>query len=84
MAVFLKLEKVKQAKGSKKLKQRLTFAFFANPAGEKVDQTIVISKSKLPRFFKKLQDPSRPANIHYFSNAKSLMTSEVIGCIGTF
>ena len=57
------VEKEKQAKGGKKLKQQLTVAFFVNAAGEKVDQPIVIWKSKLPRYFMKLQDPSRPANV---------------------
>ena len=41
-------------------------------------QPIIIWKSKLSRCFKKLQDLSRPANIHYFSNPKSWMTSEVM------
>ena len=59
------IEKGKQVKGGK------TVAFFVNAAGEKVDQPIVIWKSKLPRCFMKLQDLSRPANVHYFSNPKS-------------
>ena len=65
------VEKGKQAKGGKKLKQRLTVAFFVNATGEKVDQPIVIWKSKLPRCFKKLQDPSRPADVYYFLDPKS-------------
>ena len=52
------VEKGKQAKGGKKSKQRLAVAFFVNAAGETVDQPIVIWKSKLPRCFKKLKDPS--------------------------
>ena len=60
------VEKGKQAKGGKKLKQQLTVVFFVNAAGENVDQYIVIWKSKLPCCFKKLQDPSRPANISLF------------------
>ena len=36
------VEKGKQAKGGKKLKQQLTVAFFVNAAGEKVYQPIVI------------------------------------------
>ena len=74
-------EKGKQAKGSKKSKQRLTVAFFVNAAGERVDQPIAIWKSKLPRCFKKLKDPPRPVNVHYFSNLKSWMTSEVMGAV---
>ena len=65
-------EKWKQAKGSKKLKQRLTVTFFVNAAGEK-QKTIAIWKSK-----KKLQDPSRPANVRYFWNPKYWMTSEAM------
>ena len=75
------VEKGKQAQGSKKSKQRLTVAFFVNAAGEKVEEPIVIWKSKLSRCFKKLQDPSRPANVHYFSNPKSWMTSEVMAAV---
>ena len=72
------VEKGKQAKGGQKTKQRLTVAFFVNASGEKVDQPIVIWKSKLPSCFKKLQDPSRPANVYYFSNPTSWMTFEVM------
>ena len=75
------VEKGKQAKGGKKSKQRLTVAFFVSAAGEKVDQPIVIWKSKLPRCFKKLKNPSRPANVHYYSNPKSWMTSEVMEAV---
>ena len=75
------VEKEKQAKGGNKSKQRLTVAFYANAAGEKVDQPIVIWKGKLPRCFKKLQYPSRPANVHYFSNPKSWMTFEVMEAV---
>ena len=75
------VEKGKQAQGSKKSKKRLTVAFFVNAAGEKVGEPIVIWKSKLSRCFKKLQDPSRPANVHYFSNPKSWMTSEVMAAV---
>ena len=43
-----------------------------------MNQPIVIWKSQLPRCFKKFQDTSRPANVNYFSNPKSWMTSEVM------
>ena len=69
------VEKGKQAKGGK------TVAFLVNAAGEKVDQPIVIWKSKLPCCFMKLQDPSRPANVHYFSNPKCWMASEVMEAV---
>ena len=75
------VEKGKQAKSGKKSKQRLTVAFFVNAAGEKVDHPIAIWKSKLPCCFIKFQDPSRPANVHYFSNPKSWITSEVMEAV---
>ena len=51
--------------------------FFVSAAGIKIDEPIVIWKSKFPRCFKGLRDPSRPGNVHYFSNSKSWMTSEI-------
>ena len=71
------VQKGKQAKGGKKSKQRFTIAFFVSGAGQKIDQPIAIWKSKLPRCFKGLRDPSRPGNVHYFTNSKSWMTSEI-------
>ena len=50
------VEKGKQAKGGKKSTQRLTVTFFVCAAGVKIDQPIVIWKSKPPCCFKKLQD----------------------------
>ena len=61
------VEKSKQAKGGKKSTQRFMIAFFVNAAREKV----VIWKSGLLRCFRGLRDPSRSANVHYFSNPKS-------------
>ena len=69
--------KEKKAKGGKKSKQRFTIAFFVSAAGQKIDEPIVIWKSKLPRCFKGLRDPSKPGNVHYFSNSKSWITSEI-------
>ena len=71
------VEKGKQEKRGKKSKQRFTVAFFVSTAGQKIDEPIFIWKSKLPRCFKRLRNPSRPGNIHYFSNSKSWMTSEI-------
>ena len=62
------VQKGKQAKGGK---------IFVSAAGQKIDEPIVIWKSKLPRCFNGLRDPSRPGNVHYFSNSKSGMTSEI-------
>ena len=74
------VEKGKKAKGGKKSKQRLTVAFFINAAGQKIDQPVVIWKSKVPRCFKKL-NPSRPFDANYYSNPKSWMTSEVMEAV---
>ena len=65
------VEKGKEAKDGKKSKQRFTVAFFVNAAGEKIDEPVVIWKSKKPRCFKRLSDKSRPADVHYISNPKS-------------
>ena len=76
------VQKRKQAKGGKKFKQQLAVVFsFVHAAREKVDQSTVIWKGKLPCYFKKFQDPSRPANVHYFSNPKSCLTSEVMEAV---
>ena len=77
------VEKGKEAKGGQKFKQRFTIAFFVNAAGEKTDEAVVIWKSKKPRCFKHLSDKSQPAHIHYFSNSKSWMTSDVIQAVPT-
>ena len=77
------VEKGKEAKGGKKSKQRFTIAFFVNAAGEKIDKPLVIWKSKKPCCFKHLSDKSRPADVHYFSNPKSWMTSDVMQAVLT-
>ena len=77
------VEKGKEAKGGKKSKRRFTIAFFVNAAGEKIDKPLVIWKSKKPRCFKHLSDKSRPADVHYFSNPKSWMTSDVMQAVLT-
>ena len=40
-------------------------------------------KSKKPRYFKRLSDKSRPADVHNFSNTKSSMTSDVMQAVLT-
>ena len=71
------VQKGKKAKGGKKSKQLFTIAFFVSDAGQKIDEPIVIWKSKLPRCFKGLRDPLRPGNVHYFSNSKSWVILEI-------
>ena len=52
-------EKGKRCMGGKKAKQRNTWDFFVNAAGEKEDP-IVIGKYARPRCFKNLKDVKRP------------------------
>ena len=54
------VEKGKKGKGGKKSKQKFTIAFFVNAVREKIDEPVVIWKSKKPRCFKRLSDKSRP------------------------
>ena len=49
------IEKAKSKKGGKKAKVRLTVAFFVNADGKKVDEPVIIWKSKKPRCLKNLK-----------------------------
>ena len=77
------VEKIKEVKGGKKSKQRFTIGFFINNAGENIDEPVVIWKSKMSRCFKRLNDKSPPADVHYFSNPKSWMTFDVMKAVLT-
>ena len=70
-------EKKSQAKRGKKLKTRLTIAFFVNATGEKAIKPLVVWRSKKPRCFKNIKSLSRPHGIYYFSNLKAWMTTEI-------
>ena len=74
------IEKAKSKKSGKKTKVHLTVAFFVNADGQKVDEPVIIWKSKKPRCFKSLQgrDLSRPLGIHYLANNKAWMNSEIM------
>ena len=74
------IEKAKSKKGSKKAKVRLTVAFFVIADEQKVDEPLIIWKSKKPRCFKNLigRDLSRSLGVHYFANNKALMHSEIM------
>ena len=71
-------EKGRGCKGGKHSKVRMTVAFIVSATGGKVTGPIVIWKSKIPRCFRYLEDKSRPANLHYFSNEKSWMNTDKI------
>ena len=74
---YVEGKKGKQAKGCKKTKQRFTIAFFVSAAGKKNRQTNYNLEKPGSSMFQGLKDKSRATNIHYFSNSKSWMTSEV-------
>ena len=71
-------EKGRRCKGSKHSKVRMTVAFIVSATGGKVIEPTVIWKSKIPRCFRYLEDKSRPANLHYFSNEKSWMNTDIM------
>ena len=70
-------EKGRRCKGGKHSKVRMTVAVIVSATGGKVTEPIVIWKSKIPRCFRYLDDKSRPANRHYFSNEKSWMNTDI-------
>ena len=74
------IEKTKSKIGGKKSKVRLTAAFFVSAAGQKVDEPVIIWKSKKPRCFHNMKnnDFSRPLGVHYFSNKKAWMNGEIM------
>ena len=73
-------EKAKSKKGGKKAKVCLTVTFFVNADGQKVDEPVIIWKSKKPRCFKNLKgrDLSRTLGVHYFATDKAWMNSEIM------
>ena len=71
-----------RCRGGKKLKQRNTWAFFVNAAGEK-EAPVIISNSQKPRYFKKLKNGKRPYGCPYFANKKAWMNSDIMAEILT-
>ena len=66
------LVKKKKRKGGKKSKERLTVAFFVASSGFKVCKPVVIGKSKVPRCFRKLPNPSKSYGMQYFHCKKRM------------
>ena len=71
-------EKKKKSKGGKKSKQRMTVMFIVASDCSFVFEPTVIWRLKLPRCFKSLKDALRPVSLHYFSNKKAWMNSDII------
>ena len=74
-------KRTKKSKGGKESKQRMTVIFIVASNGFFVFEPTVIWRSKLPRCFKSLKDLSRPISVHYFSNKKAWMNSDIIESI---
>ena len=74
------IEKAKSKKCGKKAKVRLAVAFFVNDDGQKVDEPVIIWKSKKPGCFKNLKgcDLTRSLGVHYFANNKAWINSEIM------
>ena len=71
-------EKKKQSKGDKKSKQGMAAMFIVAADGSFVFEPVVIWRSKVPRCFRSLKDHSRPMSVHYFSNSKAWMNSDIM------
>ena len=54
-----------QEKGGKKSKNRLTIAFFAGTAAEKVIEPLLIWRSATPHYFKNFKTREHPHGIYY-------------------
>ena len=72
------VEKGKKGIGGKQSKKRCSVAPFVAANGSKVCDLIAVWRSKKPRCFKKLKNIYRPHGVHYFSNTKAWMTTEII------
>ena len=70
--------KGKKAKGGKKLKLRITVAFFVSADGGKVGKPIVIWRSKKPRVFRLPRASDIQDEVDYFADLKSWMQVEIM------
>ena len=75
------VQKKKSSKGGKKSKKRVTVAVFVAVDGSKAYDPVVTWPSKVPHCFRKLISKTLPAGLHYFSNAKSWMTTDIMEVI---
>ena len=71
-------QKLRSCKGCERSKQRFTAAFFAAADSSKVLGPVVIWESKSPKCFKNTQNKFRPSMVHYVSNNKVWMETEIM------
>ena len=55
--------------------------FIVAADGSFVFEPVVIWPSNVPLCFRSLKDPSRPMFVHYFSNSKIWMSSDIIDTV---
>ena len=70
-------EKGRRCRGVKQAKQRHTWAFFVNAAGEKEDPIVIGTYAK-PPCFNNLKDIKRPYGCWYYANPKAWMNTEIM------
>ena len=75
------MEKGKKTKRGKKSKQHVTVMFIVASDGSFEIEPTGIWRSKEPRCFKSFKDPLRPMFVHYFSNKKAWMDSDIMESI---
>ena len=68
-----------QSKARKELKKQMTAMLIVAADGSFVFEPVAIWRSKVPRCFRSLKDPSRTMSVHYFSNSKTWMNSDIMG-----
>ena len=76
--ILVSKKKTTKCKDGKKSKEQLTVAFFVSSSGFKVCKPVVVGKSKIPRCFRKLPNPSKPFGMQYFYCRKALMRTEIM------
>ena len=69
-------QKVKECKGGKRSKQRLTVTFIVNGAGKSESKPIVLWRSENPRCFKGIKKSELP--VEYYSQAKAWMSGDIL------
>ena len=72
------VQKLRSCKDCKKSKQRFTAAFFVAVHGSKVSEPVTVWKSKSPRCFKNIQNKAKPRIVHYLSNNKAWIRTEIM------
>ena len=71
------VEKGKKGRGGKQSEKRCSIALFVSANSSKVCDLTLEWRSKKPCYFKNLKHISHRLGVHYFTNAKAWMTTEI-------